>query len=643
MYHAGVVVEKNIFKAFELYQASAAQGDSTAQCRLGDMYHAGEGVEKNLDKAFDLYQKSSEQGNPKGQWRLGFMYYYGGGVEKNFSKAFDLYQKSATKENSNGQWCLGSMYYSGDFVEKDISKAFELYQKSSDQENTEGQWRLGQMYQLGKGVEKDISKAFELYQKSAAKENSNGQWCLGDMYLSGEGVKKDISKAIELYQKSADQENPQGQWRLGHMYQFGRGVEKDFAKAFELFQKSADQGNAIGQWHLGDMYEFGEGVEKDLAKAVELYQRSADQGESYPLFVLAEMYENGYGVYRSLSKAVELYHKACENDDNIFSQAAYRLGYAYYDGEGVEQNKETALEYFQKAYDYGYSCSYAIDMVKFELSEKQINKKSAQDGGDNLMRVYAEEIIKDKNFSTTLPMRVLKDLEKDFADTWQLLDKKTKDSLFTAILFYVQTYSYGPSIYGNIDFAPTINGICKALEIELGKILYTGYVKYLIDQNINPNSFPKKRGFLKQVSAHECTYNKAEDVSKFTLGNLKYIVGLDKEISVEAPGYGSEKNRRQAKNKIDKTMIEYISYISKEESFGYLEERAISEYIIYLTQEVGSIADSLRNPASHSEIMKCARAEVCGNYVIKVKKILMHFLEKIDIDKFNELLNKKDN
>ena len=89
----------------------------------------------------------------------------------------------------------------------------------------------------------------------------------------------------------------------------------------------------------------------------------------------------------------------------------------------------------------------------------------------------------------------------------------------------------------------------------------------------------------------------------------------------------------------DKTMIDYIRFICKEEAFGTIEEeRAITDYIVYFTQEIGSIADSLRNPAAHANIIKCEKAEVCGNYIIKVKKILMHFLEKIDVSKLKELL-----
>ena len=60
-----------------------------------------------------------------------------------------------------------------------------------------------------------------------------------------------------------------------------------------------------------------------------------------------------------------------------------------------------------------------------------------------------------------------------------------------------------------------------------------------------------------------------------------------------------------------------------------MREREITDYIISLTQEVKSIADSLRNPAAHDQSMKIQKAEGCGNHIIKVQKILIKFLGKL--------------
>ena len=81
---------------------------------------------------------------------------------------------------------------------------------------------------------------------------------------------------------------------------------------------------------------------------------------------------------------------------------------------------------------------------------------------------------------------------------------------------------------------------------------------------------------------------------------------------------------------VDQTMIDYLNSIFKEDAFVEAKrEREITDYIISLTQEVKSIADSLRNPAAHDQSMKIQKAEVCGNYIIKVQKLLIEFLNKI--------------
>ena len=79
-------------------------------------------------------------------------------------------------------------------------------------------------------------------------------------------------------------------------------------------------------------------------------------------------------------------------------------------------------------------------------------------------------------------------------------------------------------------------------------------------------------------------------------------------------------------------MLAYLDSLFSTEAFGEAKrEREITNYIVNLSQELKSIADSLRNPAAHIESMKCHKAELCGNYIIKVQKLLIEFLEKIKV------------
>jgi tetratricopeptide (TPR) repeat protein len=336
-------------------------------------------------------------------------------------------------------------------------------------------------------------------------------------------------------------------------------------------------------------------------------------GYSYPIWNLGQLYEQGFGVESSIDKAIELYIKACNTDFDPCPNAMYRMGYAYYDGYGVERNLEKAKEYFERAIKQGYHCSYALNMVKGELGELDDSNK---------MREYADGLIKKHIPNTKLYQQISKDLQNDFGDTWNITCRETKKFLETGMFTYFSLYSLGPHIYGNMDFSASITPMFKALEKELGKYLYSGYIEFLKKKEVSPNTFPQKRSFIKRINSTELAYRDSSDLTEFTLGNLHLTVGLERK-----PQFAENDTFKYT---VDQTMLDYLNSIFKEDAFGEAKrEREITDYIISLTQEVTSIADSLRNPAAHSETMKCQKAEACGNYIIKVQRLLIDFLEKV--------------
>ena len=142
------------------------------------------------------------------------------------------------------------------------------------------------------------------------------------------------------------------------------------------------------------------------------------------------------------------------------------------------------------------------------------------------------------------------------------------------------------------------------------------------------NTFKRKRSFIKRVSENNSEYKDESDLIEFTLGSLNLTIGYDR---ASGDTKGSCNKADGLKGQIDRTMYDYIKSIFRSEVFASSNlECEITDYMISIYQEVKSIADLLQNPAAHSEIMKCKRAEVCGNYLIKVKKLLIHFLEKIE-------------
>jgi TPR repeat protein/type II secretory pathway predicted ATPase ExeA len=250
-------------KALLQLQIEAAEGDASAQYKLGMMYRLGEGVPENAAKAAVWFANAAAQGNANAQYDLGVMYRIGEGVSENPAKAVEWLEKAAAQGNANAQYNLGMMYDAGDGVPIDPAKAMEWFQKAAEQGDAKAQNKVGMMYAIGDGVPVAFDKAMEWFHKSAMRGYSNAQFNLGKIYATGDGVPKNAAKAIEWFKKAAAQGDVDAQFRLGMMYRTGEGVPRNDAKAIEWFKKAAAQGNSDAQFNLGMMNHTAEGMSKD--------------------------------------------------------------------------------------------------------------------------------------------------------------------------------------------------------------------------------------------------------------------------------------------------------------------------------------------------------------------------------------------
>ena len=89
-----------------------------------------------------------------------------------------------------------------------------------------------------------------------------------------------------------------------------------------------------------------------MAKGEDLSQviRLANQGNAQAQSNLGVMYYEGKGVRQDYQKAVEWYTKAANQGD---ADAQHNLGLRYYNGEGVRQDYQKAFEWYTKAADQG--------------------------------------------------------------------------------------------------------------------------------------------------------------------------------------------------------------------------------------------------------------------------------------------------
>lgn len=133
MFKEGLGVNKNYFKALELFKETAAKGDLQSQVELGLMYFTGEEQGSNYDEAFKWFNKAAFQGDPTAQGFLGLLYLRGHGVQKSEMQAFKWFESAAKQGNAVGQHNLGCMYLFGLEVHKNQDKAIELFKQAASQ------------------------------------------------------------------------------------------------------------------------------------------------------------------------------------------------------------------------------------------------------------------------------------------------------------------------------------------------------------------------------------------------------------------------------------------------------------------------------------------------------------------------------
>ena len=259
-------------------------------------------------------------------------------------------------------------------VEEAITKALEYYERAASQGKIAAQYRLYQIYFNGEGIKRDLSDAIFWLEYAAESGNADAQYRLGAYYASGKGVKKNYGRSFEWHMKAAQQGYARAQINVGICYQSGRGVKKSIENAMFWFQKAVEQ-DVDAKLKLAYLLKY----EGKWQEAVEWYRRAAENGNSGAQFELAECYYNGDGVEENKEEAVKWYHKAAEKGR---SDAQFELAECYYNGDGVEENKEEAVKWYHKAAEKGRSDA------QFELAECYYNGDGVEKNKEEAVKWY---------------------------------------------------------------------------------------------------------------------------------------------------------------------------------------------------------------------------------------------------------------
>ncbi len=226
----------------QAWHTQAAQGDATAQLKLGMIYHFGNGVPQDYVKARQWYEKAVAQGDARAQVNLGWMYAQGQGVPQDYAKARRWYEKAAAQREVAAQVSLGLMYAYGEGVPQDYGKARRWYEEAAVQGDVQAQLNLGVLYSKGgHGVPQDYGKARQWNELAAVQGDMRAQYNLGLLYDMGRGVPQNYVTARQWYEQAAAQGEWGAQHNLGVLYANGQGVPKDDVRAYMWYSLAAAQ------------------------------------------------------------------------------------------------------------------------------------------------------------------------------------------------------------------------------------------------------------------------------------------------------------------------------------------------------------------------------------------------------------------
>ena len=129
---------------------------------------------------------------------------------------------------------------------------------------------------------------------------------------------------------------------------------ENYEKAFSLFSRAAELGNTEGIFYMGVSYHYGHGVEKNIERAIELFEKAARKplikpkprnvGVQGAQFMLGICYSAGVGKPIDYVESAKWFSKSSENGKVT---AATNLGTQYWLGQGVEKNRERAIQYWK--------------------------------------------------------------------------------------------------------------------------------------------------------------------------------------------------------------------------------------------------------------------------------------------------------
>lgn len=636
----------NIAEGTKWLKKAADQGHTLSQCNYA-MYLD---QEEKYSEAFPYFEKASDAGDERAKLKVAYYYYFGFGTEKDVPKSIRMVEelKNAKRKfiRANVLFLLGGFYIEGnEIICPDVERGIDYMRQAADLGQPAAVANMAIYYYGGDYsdyIEQDYDKAFTYADKAASLGMVEIYPLLGDCYYHGRGTPINIPKAIECYSKAYENGNMEVCNTLGYIYYSGIGVDRDYGLAIKYWEEAASKEYPISMYYLGVLRVHESEDPAIISQGEELLEKAGKAGIQVAYIELGNLYYSGDVLTKNDKKAFSCY-KAAEEEE----EALYMLGHFYHFNIYVEkehaQIKEKdrlliARDYYSKAKEKGFDCGFAIDSVDILLGSKSASSS---------MNKYAVSLLKNKNTGIKLTDQIKRDLMTDCGESWNGMTEKTHSFLVSGIFAYTVFLEMGEDNYKLLDFTSAISPLCKALEVELCRIFFTGFIDYLKHINADPNSYIAARLAEKPDRSETASYydgHTNQGIKHFSLGSLSFIfkkhpsAHFEPNIQFDGMPITYKAKKKKYDWFLDENLLSYFDLITKDSVFPKnTRHDVIVDYLFELAEDVSQIAKQYRNPANHHAVMSVRDAELCGDYILKLKGILIKFVDKIDYRKLEQI------
>ena len=340
-------------------QCDAAQGDATAQTRLGRQYYDS----GDIAAARHWLQQAADGGSFVVPDLL--MIQTGQCFKDIYPvfEAFDTLRQRAKAGDATAQYRLSLRHLAG--VHQNRREADYWLQQAAENGDLDAQYWLGQHYYHGSsGFPKDPKTAHQWLDKAAAAGGRDTRYQVGMTYFSG----GEYTTARYWLQRAAAQDNPQAPSVLRAI----DALTAETTPPAAALRQAAEAGSASAQYQLALRYRKGEGVAQNPTEADYWLRRAAEQEHEDAQIALAlRYYDNLAAAKYHKTATMPWLEKAGTKGD---AARQYQVGMIYLEHD----NRVDARRWLTRAAERGdVAAAAALQLLETEYRAKRYAPSAA--------------------------------------------------------------------------------------------------------------------------------------------------------------------------------------------------------------------------------------------------------------------------